>query len=296
MSHLECGICLQIMEQPTTLPCGHSFCRDRCLLPSKKQRSSCPQCREEIPLMCHRINITLRDIIEASSHHSPAAEPCFQCEEAAAGLFCSDCDHSYCHDCSSFLHNLKALQYHTVVPLSQKSNVSLPKCPHHKNKEIEHYCTKCKVALCDSCGLPHGHSQHHEALVSFSQAKEVFAKQMDEFQARVSTIAPSLAQSGDRVESVVRESLNQTQSILHDLIGDLIRQSSLKLQQLESSKTVEESLAFDGNVKERAQEEIQKIQNVFDEFKTTLFTCFDNLESETIGFKLSLLGNYLERN
>ncbi|KAL0207919.1 hypothetical protein P9112_010506 [Eukaryota sp. TZLM1-RC] len=105
----------------------------------------------------------------------------------------------------------------------------------------------CKVALCDSCGWLQGHSLHHEALVSFSQAKEAFAKQMEEFQARVSTITPLLAQSGDKVESVVRGTLNQNQSILHYLIGDLIKQSGTRLQQLESSNTVEESLAFDAN-------------------------------------------------
>ncbi|KAL0206527.1 hypothetical protein P9112_001834 [Eukaryota sp. TZLM1-RC] len=277
------------MEQPTTLPCGHSFCRDRCLLPSKKHNSTCPQCREEIPSMCHRINITLRDIIESSTQHSPEPQLCKGCEDAAATLFCSDCDSSFCKNCSDQAHTLKLFQSHNIVPLSERSNVSLPKCPHHKGKQIEHYCTKCKVALCDSCGLLQGHSLHHEALVSFSQAKEAFTKQIEEFQAKASTITPLVAQSGDKVESVVRETLNQSQSILHDLIGDLIRQSGTKLQQFESSNTVEESLAFDGSAKERAQEEIQKIYNVVDEFKSSLFSCFDNLESETIGFKLSLL-------
>ncbi|KAL0206510.1 hypothetical protein P9112_001817 [Eukaryota sp. TZLM1-RC] len=293
MSHLECGICLQIMEQPTTLPCGHSFCRDRCLLPSKKHSSTCPQCREVIPSMCHRINITLRDIIESSTQHSPEPQLCKGCEEAPANLFCSDCDACFCQKCSVLVHSVKLFQSHNIVPLSERSNVSLPKCPHHKAKQIEHYCTKCKVALCDSCGLLQGHSLHHEALVSFSQAKEAFTKQVQEFQANTSTITPLLVQSGDKVESVVRETLNQSQSILHDLIGDLIRQSGLKIQQLESSNTVEESLAFDGAAKGRAQEEIQKIYNVVDEFKTTLFSCFDNLESETIGFKLYLLGKLL---
>ncbi|KAL0206583.1 hypothetical protein P9112_001890 [Eukaryota sp. TZLM1-RC] len=293
MSHLECGICLQIMEQPTTLPCGHSFCRDRCLLPSKKHNSTCPQCREEIPSMCHRINITLRDIIDSSSQHSPEPQLCKGCEDAPATLFCSDCDASLCKNCSDHVHSVKMFQSHNIVPLSERSNVSLPKCLHHKGKQIEHYCTKCKVALCDSCGLLQGHSLHHEALVSFSQAKEAFTKQIEEFQANTSTIIPLVAQSGDKVESVVRETLNQSQSILHDLIGDLIRQSGTKLHQLESSNTVEESLAVDGAAKERAQEEIQKIYNVVNEFKTTFFICFDNLESETIGFKLSLLGKLL---
>ncbi|KAL0206593.1 hypothetical protein P9112_001900 [Eukaryota sp. TZLM1-RC] len=281
------------MEQPTTLPCGHSFCRDRCLLPSKKHNSTCPQCREEIPSMCHRINITLRDIIESSTQHSPEPQHCKGCEEAPATLFCSNCDLSFCEKCSAGVHAMKAFQSHNVVPLSERSKVSLPKCPHHKGKQIEHYCTKCKVALCDSCGLLQGHSLHHEALVSFSQAKEAFTKQIEEFQANTSTITPLVVQSADKVESVVRETLNQSQSILHDLIGDLIRQSGTKLQQLESSNTVEESLAFDGAAKERAEEEIQKIFNVVDEFKTSLFTCFDNLESETIGFKLSLLAKLL---
>ncbi|KAL0226443.1 hypothetical protein P9112_013767 [Eukaryota sp. TZLM1-RC] len=281
------------MEQPTTLPCGHSFCRDRCLLPSKKHSSTCPQCREVIPSMCHRINITLRDIIESSSQHSPEPQLCKGCEEAPVTLFCSDCEISFCEKCSTHVHSVKVFQSHSIVPLSERSNVSLPKCPHHKGKQIEHYCTKCKVALCDSCGLLQGHSLHHEALVSFSQAKEAFTKQIQEFQANTSTITPLVVQSGDKVESVVRETLNQSQSFLHDLIGDLIRQSGLKIQQLESSNTVEESLAFDGAAKERAQEEIQKIYNVVDEFKTSLFSCFDNLESETIGFKLSLLGKLL---
>ncbi|KAL0209862.1 hypothetical protein P9112_009946 [Eukaryota sp. TZLM1-RC] len=211
--------------------CGHSFCRDRCLLPSKKHNSTCPQCREKIPSMFHRINFTLRDIIEAEA----LSEPCFECEQASSTLFCADCERFFCQDCSSFLQRPNTFQSHTVVPLSGRSNVSLPKCPHHKNMEIEHYCTKCKVALCNSCGLLHGHSQHHEALVRFSKAREAFTKQIEEFQANTSTITPLVLQSGDKVESVVRENLNQSQSLLHDLIGYLIRQSGTKLQLLESA-------------------------------------------------------------
>lgn len=45
MELLECPLCLFLMVEPVTMPCGHSFCR-RCVkgfLPSK-----CPQCKERL--------------------------------------------------------------------------------------------------------------------------------------------------------------------------------------------------------------------------------------------------------
>lgn len=55
-----CGCCMDLMVQPTTLTCGHSFCR-LCIanwyLSSKKME--CPQCRS--PWTGNpQINITLR--------------------------------------------------------------------------------------------------------------------------------------------------------------------------------------------------------------------------------------------
>lgn len=64
VSEFSCHCCYDILVNPTTLNCGHSFCR-HCLalwwVSSKK--TECPECREKwegFP----KVNILLRDAIE----------------------------------------------------------------------------------------------------------------------------------------------------------------------------------------------------------------------------------------
>ncbi|XP_068100834.1 bifunctional apoptosis regulator isoform X2 [Hyperolius riggenbachi] len=64
VSEFSCNCCYDILVNPTTLNCGHSFCR-HCLalwwVSSKK--TECPECREKwegFP----KVNILLRDVIE----------------------------------------------------------------------------------------------------------------------------------------------------------------------------------------------------------------------------------------
>ncbi|KAL0219539.1 hypothetical protein P9112_005192 [Eukaryota sp. TZLM1-RC] len=296
MSHLECGICLQVMDQPTSLPCGHSYCRDRCLLPWKKNNSTCPQCREEIPPMCHRINITIRDIIEGFFQHSPPSEPCKGCGEAPATLFCSDCELSFCKNCSDQAHTLKLFQSHTIVPLSQRSSVSLPKCPHHKGKQLDHYCTKCKVALCDSCGLVDGHSLHPECLVPFAKAKEILSQQSNQLQESLATTTLPLVEAGDNVSNVVKETIEGTQSFIHDLIGDLIQQSQSKIQQIDSCSSVVESIKFDRNAQVQAEKQISNAINSLQEFKRILNDCFQDVETSLNSYQINLLSELLGKD
>ena len=47
-SMFECAVCLNLMHQPSTLPCGHSFCRS-CLRKSLGHAMRCPSCRVDVP-------------------------------------------------------------------------------------------------------------------------------------------------------------------------------------------------------------------------------------------------------
>jgi len=55
-----CGCCFDLMVQPTTLTCGHSFCR-LCIANwyLSSQKTECPQCRSEWTGN-PQINITLK--------------------------------------------------------------------------------------------------------------------------------------------------------------------------------------------------------------------------------------------
>lgn len=45
----ECGVCLRLLHQPATLPCGHSFCT-ACAISCLERSRSCPECRAEVPM------------------------------------------------------------------------------------------------------------------------------------------------------------------------------------------------------------------------------------------------------
>ena len=45
-----CPICLQMMVNPATTPCDHTFCRDCIVRYHKMGKMECAMCREYIPL------------------------------------------------------------------------------------------------------------------------------------------------------------------------------------------------------------------------------------------------------
>lgn len=60
---LKCGICFELLIDPTTLTCGHTICR-YCLAQwwYRSRKSNCPECRQTwhgFP----KVNVTMRYLI-----------------------------------------------------------------------------------------------------------------------------------------------------------------------------------------------------------------------------------------
>ncbi|KAG6382579.1 hypothetical protein SASPL_157747 [Salvia splendens] len=63
----DCTLCLKLLYEPITTPCGHSFCRS-CLFQTMDRGNRCPLCRTILfisPRTC-AISVTLNNIIEKS--------------------------------------------------------------------------------------------------------------------------------------------------------------------------------------------------------------------------------------
>lgn len=61
----DCTLCLKLLYEPITTPCGHTFCRS-CLFQSMDRGNRCPLCRTVLfisPRTC-AISVTLKNIIE----------------------------------------------------------------------------------------------------------------------------------------------------------------------------------------------------------------------------------------
>lgn len=65
-SEFICGCCSDLLIQPTTLTCGHSFCR-LCLAQwfTQSRKRTCPFCQQAY-LGCPGVNITIKNLIEKS--------------------------------------------------------------------------------------------------------------------------------------------------------------------------------------------------------------------------------------
>lgn len=60
----DCVLCMKLLFEPVTTPCGHSFCRS-CLVRALDHNSCCPLCRTVLHIAAnHPINVTLQNIIE----------------------------------------------------------------------------------------------------------------------------------------------------------------------------------------------------------------------------------------
>lgn len=61
----ECTLCLKLLYEPVTTPCGHSFCRS-CLLQAMDHGNRCPMCRTVLFISprTYPISVTLNNIIQ----------------------------------------------------------------------------------------------------------------------------------------------------------------------------------------------------------------------------------------
>ena len=80
---VECTLCLKVLYQPITTPCGHSFCRP-CLAQSLDHRNRCPLCRTVLLMHPQSLatSVTLNNLVQRvfpEQYAARAAE-----EEAAA--------------------------------------------------------------------------------------------------------------------------------------------------------------------------------------------------------------------
>uniref|UniRef100_A0A7I4AXZ7 Uncharacterized protein n=1 Tax=Physcomitrium patens TaxID=3218 RepID=A0A7I4AXZ7_PHYPA len=62
---LDCTLCLKLLHQPITTPCGHSFCR-ACLLQALDHGNKCPMCRTVIFVSpkTYPVSVTLNNLIQ----------------------------------------------------------------------------------------------------------------------------------------------------------------------------------------------------------------------------------------
>ncbi|XP_069578389.1 E3 ubiquitin-protein ligase TRIM47-like [Brachyistius frenatus] len=240
-----CSVCLDLLKEPVTIQCGHSYCRG-CIEgcwdeeEEKKGKCSCPQCRETIsPRPALRRNNMLAEVVEklkstSTQQASPSAAPvcadpadvacdfCLGTGRRKATVSCLTCLASYCPTHLRSHHSAPVLETHQLVsatiPLQEKM------CTKH-NKLKELYCRKDEQLVCSACTLDE-HSRHK--YVSISELKKEIKRKMVSSQKKIQKEVEQrqkelkeLSQAEEKLKSCAQTSLADCDRIFADLISSV---------------------------------------------------------------------------
>ncbi|XP_039620469.1 E3 ubiquitin/ISG15 ligase TRIM25-like [Polypterus senegalus] len=157
-----CTVCLDILQDPVSLMCGHNYCF-RCVENywDTKGVCECPQCRCVFyPRPTLRRNTLLFDIVEKSKQMWKNAAvgyagledvPCDVCAERKlrAVQSCIICQVSYCEVHVQPHREAEAFKRHILV--KPTANLQQRLCPEHSNTVVHLFCRTDQKCVCSLC-------------------------------------------------------------------------------------------------------------------------------------------------
>ncbi|XP_071261136.1 E3 ubiquitin/ISG15 ligase TRIM25-like [Salvelinus alpinus] len=239
-----CSVCLDLLKEPVTIPCGHNYCRiciegcwDQDVL---KGVYSCPQCRETFtPRPNLRKNNMLADMVEKLRKTGLQAAPpptlcyagpgdvacdvCSGTRKQKALMSCLVCLASYCETHLQSHYESPALKKHKLVKATAQLQEKI--CSHH-DKLLEVYCRTDQQCICYLCTMDE-HKGHDT--VSAAAERTEKQRQLGMSQQKVQQREKKLKELQQDVESFKRSAqaaVEDSDQIFTELIRSIERRSS----------------------------------------------------------------------
>ncbi|MGH0173004.1 UNVERIFIED_CONTAM: hypothetical protein FKN15_012648 [Acipenser sinensis] len=162
----SCSVCLEILKDPVTIPCGHSYCMG-CIKNCWDQTDhtgvySCPQCRETFtprPVLCR--NTVLSELVgefkktglnppPAQSYAGPGDVSCDVCtgRKFKAVKSCLTCLASYCETHIKPHSEVTSLKSHKLI--NAIGDLEQKLCAEHQ-RVLEVFCRTDQTCICWLC-------------------------------------------------------------------------------------------------------------------------------------------------
>ncbi|CAB4032701.1 tripartite motif-containing 45-like [Paramuricea clavata] len=242
--NLQCTVCLEVLTDPRTLPCLHSFCkvclegivetlRGKARLGGPIREFPCPNCRATFILdpdkhvadmprnhfICNMVKVAAvldRGIGVPCSHN---------CSQSYSVARCVTCEKFLCRECLTGHNNYRANNGHSVLTMEELSKPENRKkindkmyCNEHTGKKLKVYCETCNQLICRDCmdfkHVKQGHScvlvkdianNYKELLASNGKAMEDALTEGNAFLQRLTLTTQQLDRDAENAKNKIAQ-------------------------------------------------------------------------------------------
>ncbi|XP_034410880.1 tripartite motif-containing protein 16-like [Cyclopterus lumpus] len=274
----SCLLCLDLLKDPMTIPCGHNYCMS-CIKAhwdkeDEKKLHSCPQCRQTFtprPVLVK--NTMLADLVEKLKKTGLQAAPADHCYAGPEDVACDVCTGrrlkafksclvclaSYCENHLQRHYDVPPLKKHQLVDPSNKLQENI--CSLH-DEVMKIFCRTDQQCICYLCLMDEhkGHDTVSAAAAKTERQRELEGSRLN-IQQRIQDREKDVKLLHQEVEAInlsADKTVEDSEKIFTELIRLMARRSSRVKQQVRSQQRTEVSRVKE--LQEKLEQEITELK------------------------------------
>ncbi|XP_050993624.1 tripartite motif-containing protein 16-like isoform X2 [Labeo rohita] len=271
----SCPVCLDLLKDPVTIPCGHSYCMscitDHWNQEEEKRVYSCPECRQTFsPRPALGKNTMLAEVVEklkktALQTAVPAGPEDVQCDVCTgqkhkAVKSCLVCLNSFCQNHLEQHENLFNVKRHNLMDATGRLQEMI--C-HQHDKPLEIYCRTDQQCICLLCMVDE-HKNHStvSAAAERTEKQKLLSETQQNFQQQIKERQKYFQELEEAVEThkhSAQIAVDDNERIFTELISSIERRHSEVTQMIKDrEKTV---VGRAKGLMEQLKQEIDDLRN-----------------------------------